>query len=142
MLISAFPGTGKTYLCKTLKDQGLNVFDSDSSSFKGPNRFVEYIDHVLEIIGTKAPQAIFISSHAETRELLTKHGLRYYLVYPALDLKDEYIQRYIDRESPQPFIDLMRSQFEAFVSDCVQQQGCHHIVLHSGQYLSDVLYLE
>lgn len=54
-------------------------------------------------------------------------------------MKREYIQRYVDRGSSAEFIELLESQYEKWIRELMNQEGCEHFVLTSGQYLSDIL---
>lgn len=118
-IIAAFPGTGKTYF--TAANPG-RCLDSDSSQFSwlirdGAPVTVNgakvrnsefpgnYIAHLKEQIGKY--EFIFVSTHKEVRDALLGSCLFFYLVYPDLDDKQVYLQRYKDRGSPQAFVDLL-----------------------------------
>lgn len=138
MIISAFPGTGKTHLFNKLRDK-INIADSDSSQFD-KTRFPEnYIEHIKDLSanGTR----VLCSSHQTVRDALVKNGMFFVLVYPHHRLRDEYLRRYALRKSPSEFIDLMRDNWYTFIDSCAEQQCCTKIVLSSGQYLDDVLAL-
>jgi predicted nucleotidyltransferase len=77
-IISAFPGTGKTYFYNKNKE---TTMDSDSSQFSGvkdqngnntkernPNFPKNYIEHIKENIGKY--EFILVSSHKEVRNAL------------------------------------------------------------------------
>ena len=80
-----------------------------------------------------------VSSHKEVRDALVQNGIKFTLVYPDISIKDEYIQRYIDRGSPEPFINLLTKNWELWIGELNTQIGCNKIKLKEGQYLSDVL---
>ena len=80
-----------------------------------------------------------VSSHKEVRDALVENGIEFTLVYPDISIKDEYIQRYIDRGSPDSFINLLRKNFELWIDELDNQIGCDKIKLKEGEYLSDVL---
>lgn len=140
MIILGFPGVGKSTLAQ---EEGYQ--DSDSSLFswdptKPRTRHPEwpnnYLDHLEEATKSKV---VFASTHAEVREGLIARGIPFTLVYPSLEMKREYIQRYVDRGSPEKFIELLESQYETWIRELMNQEGCDHFVLTSGQYLSDIL---
>ncbi len=153
IIISGFPGVGKTFCYK--EDSPL-ILDSDSSLFswqrrsdgsivkddngkdvRHPDFPNNYIAHIKENIG-KA-KVIFVSSHQEVRAALTQAQIPFTLVYPDRSLLDEYAERYKKRNSPPAFISLIRNKWNDFLSDLEKQEGCTKIVLQAGQYLSDVL---
>jgi hypothetical protein len=60
-------------------------------------------------------------------------------VYPERNLKEEYINRYKKRGSPQGFIDLISSNWDSFLDELDNQQGCNKLILKQEQFLADVL---
>ena len=133
ILISGFPGTGKTYF---FNNTTLDVLDSDSSTFDKKDFPANYIKHIKENIGEV--DMILISSHEDVRYELEQSGLGFNLVYPAKELKNEYIQRFKDRNNDSDFIQLLDDNWENWIDDMKYQDGCRHIILNSGEYLSDI----
>lgn len=134
-LISAFPGTGKSHFFRNNKDKV--VLDSDSSTFDKSNFPNNYIQHIKDNMG-KA-DIILISSHKEVREALVQNNLRFLLVYPEVDLKDDYVERYKERGSPEAFINLLEKMWDTWINEMDNQTGCDKIKLKKGEYLSDLL---
>jgi len=132
-VISGFPGIGKSHFQSTRE----RVSDSDSSKFPKDNFPANYIEHIKVAINDNA--FVMVSSHDVVRQALVDNNIPYMLVYPAKELKAEYMQRYTERGSPQPFLDLMDKNWDSFVDGCKSQDGCTHIELQAGQYLSDVV---
>lgn len=139
-IVSAFPGTGKTFLFQNPGE--LTILDSDSSQFswsepgvRNPDFPANYIQHIKENLGKV--DIIMVSSHKEVRDALVNEGLEFTLVFPFVHTKDEYVQRYVQRGSPQKFIDLVESQWANWILELYAQEGCSFIILDSGEYLSD-----
>lgn len=136
-IISAFPGTGKTFFYDNNKTKTL---DSDSSNFswikdengnntkeRNPDFPQNYIDHIKENIGKY--EFILVSSHKEVRDSLKENCLFFYLVYPDRFFdKERFIQRYIDRGSPKPFIDLVDKNWDSWIKECeFEMVGCKQV---------------
>lgn len=134
-VISGFPGVGKSTLFK----QGISCLDSDSSTFDKSDFPRNYIEHIKLNLEKDEYDYIFVSSHKVVREALVEAGIAFTLVYPDMNLKYEYLERYQDRKSPPAFLTLMMDNWESFISDCEKQLGCTKIALQEGQFLSDVL---
>ena len=128
-IIAAFPGTGKSFYHNNNKETSL---DSDSSNFSWiyvnnqkvrnhdfPNN---YINHIKENIGKY--NYIFVSSHKEVRQALIQNSLFFYLLFPTIDAKQIYIQRYINRNSDKSFIELIENNWESWIEDCTNQINC------------------
>ena len=141
VIISAFPGVGKTYFSENTK---LKVKDSDSSKFDKKNFPQNYVDSIKKDMGKY--DIILVSSHEEVRSLLYESKIEYNLVFPNGDCKNEYIQRYKDRGSPEAFIKLLDEMWEQWIESCIYDGGDSTwfrsgvaIKLDCGRYLSDVV---
>lgn len=136
-LVSAFPGTGKTYYAQHRRGWKQKVLDSDSSKFP-KDRFPEnYIISIKEYMGYGS--IVFISSHKEVREALYENGMWFTLVYPDVSLKQEYLGRYKERGSSEEFINLVDKNWDNWIQELKEQKGCHRIELKSGQFIADVI---
>lgn len=133
-IISAFPGTGKTFYHNKYKETTL---DSDSSNFswvinedgnkvRNPDFPKNYIKHIKENIGKY--EFIFVSSHKEVREALLDECIFFYLVYPDENRKEEFIKRYINRGNDDNFIKLVLNNWDNWMKEIwFIPDGCKHI---------------
>lgn len=140
MLVVAFPGTGKSHYCNVNIDYMPLGFatDSDSSMFDKKAFPENYIEHIKLKI-SEGFGRVFISSHKNVRDALLKNNLPFVLIYPAKDLKDEYLKRYKQRGSNKKFIKLIFDNWEKWIDECRLQTGCFHIELKSNQFISNVV---
>lgn len=142
VVISGFPGVGKSYLFNT--NEKMTILDSDSSMFswieegvRHPDFPNNYMEHIKENIGKV--DNIFVSSHDIVREALRDNNIPYLLVYPSGELKEEYVERYKDRGSNEGFINFISANWDRFIMDIERETYPELIRLESGQYLRDVL---
>lgn len=143
-IISAFPGCGKTQCYKNNKS--LTILDSDSSMFsriESGNGIIRnsqfpnnYIAHIQENIGKV--DIIFISSHEVVRDAMKNEGIEYTLIYPDIELKDEYINRYINRGNDSAFIDIISNNWETWIHDIESEDYPKLIKLSKGMYINDI----
>lgn len=135
LIISAFPGTGKTYLTQNRSD--LTIWDSDSSNFsKSPEFPQNYVDYIK--LGIKLEKdVILVSSHKVVRDALTANGIQFITIVPPIEAKEEYSQRYRDRGSAESFIDLISNNWADWLKETYSQPGSY--VLFAGEYLSDII---
>ena len=139
LLVAGFPGTGKTHYTNTesgYMPQGFAT-DSDSSKFDKSDFPQNYIEHIKEKI-SEGYARIFISSHKEVRDALVANGLEFTLVYPKKELKEEYLYRYKERGSPDGFINLISNNWDLWLDELKNQEGCKHIELESRQFIANV----
>lgn len=131
-LISAFPGTGKSYF---FDNSFLKVLDSDSSNFDKSGFPENYIKHIKDNIG-KA-DVILISSHKDVRDALVENNIKFTLVYPDKSLKEEYLKKYKERGNDEKFITLLENNWDNWLEELNNQRGCEHIVLSKDEHISD-----
>lgn len=145
-VLAGFPGVGKSYFVDNLAGKyKLEVSDSDSSDFswiengkgnkvRNPNFVEDYVSHIKEMMETN--DLVCVSTHAEILEELYDEGIEFIVVVPLKGLKNEYIQRYIERGSPDGFVNIMKENYESFVDQLIQRsdQGkCELFVLSKGE---------
>lgn len=142
IIVSAFPGTGKSYYCyngnwsQYVPEKFCS--DSDSSSFDKSNFPENYMTHIKQKI-TEGYGRIFVSSHKVVRDALVDNHLPFVLIYPSIELKHEYLERYNKRGSSNLFINLLNDNWDNWINDCKNQKDCLHIVLKSKQFVSNVI---
>lgn len=123
-VVAAFPGCGKSSFFNTY---GSICLDSDSSNFswllkedgtkeRHPEFPANYINHIKENLGKV--KWIFVSSHDVVRDALSDNKINFFLVYPSIDRKSEFLQNYKDRGSPDSFINLLDNKWEDWIREC------------------------
>lgn len=133
-VISAFPGTGKSYFYKNNN----NSIDSDSSKFDKTFFPDNYIEHIKENIGKY--KYIFVSSHKEVRDSMIENNIDFTLIYPDKSLKEEYINRYKERGNNDNFIKLLNDKWDEWIDEIEEQQNLKKKILNKNEYISDIIY--
>lgn len=145
-VVSAFPGTGKSYFVRHQKS-GQAAIDLDSNSFtaghtpdgkvRNPDFPRNYLTAIEAHIGKCS--ILFVSPHIAVLSALRKSGIAVTLIYPDRTLKSEYMQRFKQRGSPESFVQLLDTYWDDFLEQLEGQKDCEQIVLQQGQYVSGVL---
>jgi hypothetical protein len=119
-LILGFPGVGKSYFA--VNNKNYKIIDLDASTFPKDNFPDNYIKSILNNIGKV--DIIFISTYDVIRKALKKCDIftntnvdKVYLVYPSIELKDEYIKRYNNRGNNKQFINTLNMMFDNWVDE-------------------------
>lgn len=149
MIISGYPGIGKSTLCENNK----NVVDLESSCFwkkmgnekSRPDDWYIYYCQMAKHLSDHG-YIVFVSSHKEVRDYLSKEmNKEFGMIYPSTHLKRQWIQRlcqrYSQTMSEKDFSALVHAK-ESFVSDireldrvCKQAGYCHfRVVLDTIEY--------
>lgn len=133
VLCAAFCGTGKTYMCEKSNES----IEIEFWKYKDKGLEKEYILDIKKYFGLM--KYIFIATDPEGLKLLHNEGFKILLVYPKNELRNEYLDRYIERDSPYDFIGVFMKYWNPWINELKKQKYCQHIVLEKGQYLQDVL---
>lgn len=139
-VISGFPGIGKTFY---KENSELNVLDSDSSKFswiekgvRNPEFPKNYIDHIKS--NMYKVDMILVSTHKVVRDALVDNNIKFLLVYPEIELKEEYLERFRNRGSDDSFIKLFENNWDTFIQEMENQEGCVATKLKSGMFLTNI----
>lgn len=146
IIISAFPGKGKSFITKN--ESSLKVIDSDSSKFhwiwkdgektdeENPNFISDYINHIKSAASSGEYDAIFVSSHEDIRNALDKEKIDYFLLYGSHSDKDDYIQLYKDRGNSEKFIDNISSNYDKYVESMDKETFPTKIKMHANEFIT------
>lgn len=137
VIVSAFPGMGKTY-AYNLFNKDIKVMDSDSSYFSKDNFPSNYIQHIKENIPNY--DLIFISSHKEVRDLLEIEGIDFDLFYPDKERKNEFIENYVTRHSKMDFIRKVDNNWNDWINsiELDDSSHCHtHCLKNKGEFIGN-----
>lgn len=157
-IIAAHAGCGKSYFC----DCNESAIDFICMPFKYSN-FYElvgngkeqlkaseeldfvfgwqnaYYKAILDTYHCYSDQIIVIPSEARILECLSSDNIPYLLVYPKESAKEEYRQRYINRGDSENFIHVFMDEWDRWMEQLREYEGCERIELEEGQFLSDVV---
>lgn len=123
LIISAFPGMGKTYSKKNIST--LEIVDHESTPFRwvedngnkihNPAFPKNYIEALKDIIySDDAPDVVFVSSHSVVRDALNEAGIYYYIISPLQRCKETLIQRYRERGNSEKFCNNLSDNWYKF----------------------------
>jgi hypothetical protein len=153
MIISAWPGVGKTYASKNYGNLW-KIHDSDSSEFHFVNSSIvstqtkiensdwpkNYIKHISQLRKSRKYEIIFIASHEIIREALADAGIPYVLIAPQRYALDLYVARYEERKSSKEFIQKLKDNWDEWISSCMSDKSAVLTYELDGRdYLTDII---
>ena len=129
-IYAAFPGAGKSFLTKLNPELYGEI---ECWGYRDGNFPENYGDAVEGF--TRTPY-LFISTDPVILEELKGRKLPFILVYPDLSLRNEYLDRYIKRDSPYDFIGTFMKHWHQWIKALMRVDGCQHITLAAGECLA------
>lgn len=137
IIISGYPGIGKSYLSEKTRLITHGIFDfeisdSDSSHYswtideagnkiRNPEFPENYIQHIKDLM--KTSQIILVSTHKQVRDAMDEAGIDYYIVYPEKEFpKSEYMERFRKRGSSEEFIKVQDENWDKWIDDLDNDQ--------------------
>lgn len=146
-IICGFSGIGKS----TAEQKNRRILDFESSGYSnifensfrvGRNKDFpkNYIDRLEKLIENNDAYYYLLSCHEEVRNELKARGLKYIIVLPYRECKNEYKKRWLKRGSDIDFITKMDKRWDEMIDSCVNDLA-PKIYLDEHEYLSDMLFI-
>lgn len=137
-IIAGVEGVGKTTFAKKMGHK-FKILDLNPEKFMGPgHKFPQdYIDAVLQ--KRDKYDYILIDAQPSVVNMLNKFDIKYYLVAPDKSLRDEYLQRLIDRGKTQSFVDKLRLKWDEYIEFFEENPTVFKIFTKGGEYLTDLM---
>lgn len=131
MIISGFPGTGKSTVMNIFK----GVVDLESTPFKKNWQiYADVAEHMH-----KQGYTVMVSSHKEMRDELLSRGVNFVAVIPKKENKDLYIERYRERGNTEEFIKLLDENFDSWIDEILEDERLVICELDGNQFISDLV---
>lgn len=126
ILISAFPGLGKTYLYQQYRDR-LKILDLNAGRFEGDDFPGNYIAEVEKRLNDY--DLILLSSDRNVRYALNDAGLDFDLFYPSKNRKNELIEIYVTNRKSRDFIMNLDHNFNDLIDE-IEDEDLQHCFKH------------
>ena len=143
IIICGFYGCGKSKLVKQLQRPDIVNIDEEEfmwlAGLLGNPEESTYpqnlIDHVKAISKTKS--VIILSTSKEIRDCLKMNGLSYHLVFPSMELREEYVGRaFIDGKSDK-YCRWLAAEWQDMVIDCYNDSALNKYILRSHEFIDE-----
>ena len=126
ILVSAFPGLGKTYLYQQYKDK-LKILDLNTGRFEGDDFPGNYIAEVEKRLNDY--DLILLSSDRNVRYALNDAGLDFDLFYPSKERKNELVEIYVTNRKSRDFIMNLDHNFNDLIDE-IEDEDLEHCFKH------------
>ena len=139
-IYSMYAGVGKNYAIEKLKEDGYSVYSIEKDlSFKDiyPNRSIDYPNDIIE--KSKIYDVLFIPYFlGMDEECMKNKGIDYTIIYPNINLKREYIQRFKDMNFTPEQVKYLSDNYFNMNKD-IKKSDCKKIELKKGEYCLDYI---
>lgn len=149
LVISAFPGSGKSFLVKHNKNCKLLFSDKDNGFLNYEDEFKEYANEIMDIIGKV--DFLLISQYPEVLKILHENGIPYIVVAPNNSpylssymrniIKQQWFGRFYLRKDSNDWMDLLYKNYDIWTSTShLKSMKPSKIILLEGcEYLSNII---
>ena len=149
IIVSAFAGTGKTFLAVNQKKYGIRILDLDPEPFmwlegkngprRNPNYIRDYIDKLHEMVESKDYDIIFVSYLQPIRAAMTREGFIFWTIFPTDGLAAEYAMRLVRSGRSQDVAGAMIDNWNSYMEEVKTKtyMGFRQIILGKGEYMTD-----
>ena len=140
MIICGYPGIGKSSIVRHYQ----GVIDLESSNFKIVNDWYKVYVNVAEDLDNQN-YIVFLSTHKAVRDELDKRKLNYFIIYPSLDLENEWkerlLKRYTETPIPKNFraFDRANCHFKEDITELKNSKGKKYEIVDISYRLEDIV---
>lgn len=144
-VICCFPGVGalefeKKYRYKRNTNKAikghLRILNM-MGMFEDGKRYVDFLEGLLN----GGPDIILSDTQLKVLDILNERKIEHYIVYPSIELKEEYIRRYISNGNSFQHIQHMQKAWYTgirSIEERIREDFTTLIPLHEGEYLTDI----
>lgn len=143
LVLSVFPVLGKSTYSKEHEDS----VDLESSLYsrKQDNSFNEefpgnYINLLKWHLVNNNWKYVFVSSHKVVRDAMKNDGIKFYIIYPSLDRKEEILNLARERGNTEEFINKLSECWEAWINEVSKEENSYE--LQAGEFICDDIFKE
>ena len=137
IIISSFPGCGKTYLENTNRGK-VKILVADSFAPSGGDIVKEYADFVMEHVDEY--DIVFISTAKDILEEFNQRGIDYDLFYPSKERRKEFLEGYVRKRYKSTDIMMLDRNFDKDIDffDSIEADNCYkHKMEEQGHFIGN-----
>lgn len=141
IVISAFPLTGKSTACskhEDWKDLESSLYSRKQDNSRNEEFPGNYINMLKYHLVNNNWKYIFVASHKVVRDALRDDNIKFYVLYPTPDRKEELLGLARERGNHEEFIKKLDENWETWINNLSQEPNSY--ALGPGEFISDELF--
>lgn len=145
IIISSFPGCGKSYLMNTHGNEAKMLDAGKELSYVGeptadPHEYDYdlFIDEVMKVVGEY--DIVFVPASVEVTNTLNERNIDYDIFYPSKERRGEFIENFVRKRTKPKAIMLLDREFDKMVDaiDDIEEENCYkHQLKGQGQFIGN-----
>lgn len=145
LVISGFPGIGKSYFYNMNKNRCLDLdldLDYTNNSNDEKNIFIKKNIEYIKSSLNGQNEYILVSANKDVREALKNNNIPFILIYPNISRKDEFIKRFIDIEYSESYVQYIDNNWEFMLNELKNETNCIKVELSKGNLSDELEYID
>ena len=140
IIISSFPGCGKTYLMNTHRDKAkmLNANELADKDQGDEYSYDLYVDNIMDVVDDY--DIVFIPIDEKLLEIFNERKIDYDIFYPAKDRRKEFLENMVRKRAPRNDIMTLDRDFDKWVDgiEDMEFENCYkHKLEQLGQFIGN-----
>ena len=140
IIVSSFPGCGKTYLMHTHGDKAkmLNASNLADKDQDGEYSYDVFADNIMDAVDDY--DIVFIPIDEKLLEVFNDRKIDYDIFYPVKDRRKEFLENMVRKRAPRNDIMTLDRNFDKWVDriDGIESENCYkHKLEHLGEFIGN-----
>jgi len=140
IIISSFPGCGKTYLMNTHGDKAkmLDALELMGEGQEGEYDYNKWVDNIMDAVGDY--DIVFIPVSERLLDALNKRSIDYDIFYPSKERRGEFIENMVRKRAFRNDIMMLDRDFDKIVDriDNIEAENCYkHKMNEQGHFIGN-----
>jgi hypothetical protein len=140
IIISSFPGCGKTYLMNTHGDKAkmLDALELMGEGQEGEYDYNKWVDSIMDAVGDY--DIVFIPVSERLLDVLNKRNIDYDIFYPSKERRGEFIENMVRKRAFRNDIMMLDRDFDKIVDriDNIEAENCYkHKMNEQGHFIGN-----
>ena len=140
IILSSFPGCGKTYLMNTHGDKAkmLDALELMGEGQEGEYDYNKWVDNIMDVVGDY--DIVFIPVAEKLLDTLNKRKIDYDVFYPSKERRGEFLENMVRKRAFRNDIMMLDRDFDKMVDriDNIEAENCYkHKMPELGHFIGN-----
>lgn len=141
IVIAAMPCLSKTTYCskhEDSKDLESSLYSRKQDNTRNEEFPGNYINMLKWHLVNNNWKYIFTACHKVVRDAMKADNIKFYILYPAVERKEEILNLCRERGNSEEFINMLSANWETWIEEIKQEENAYELA--AGEFISDELF--